>query len=145
MVLEIYLYSYQGDVNVINKELESIIIYPLRVKKSIDILNPNIKLQSDLDLINVGCNYAYITSFERYYFVNEISPYPNDIYELELQVDVLETYKEDILAGEGRLMVSNKLGYTGNIDMDVRKQATIYESDVTLDDVSNILITTVGD
>ena len=43
-----------------------------------------------------GCNYAYIEEFGRYYFIRNISSIRNGVWELQLHVDVLSTYKAAI-------------------------------------------------
>lgn len=43
-----------------------------------------------------GCNYAYIPDFNRYYFITDIISIRNNIWRLNMQVDVLMSYKNQI-------------------------------------------------
>lgn len=42
-------------------------------------------------------NYAYVPEFKRYYFVKQITYVKKDLYEVNCHVDVLESFKDDIL------------------------------------------------
>ena len=42
-------------------------------------------------------NYAYIKSFNRYYYVTDIASVRSNLWEISLSVDVLMTYKEALL------------------------------------------------
>lgn len=42
-------------------------------------------------------NYVYIDKFKRYYFVNDISILANNLYEIDLSVDPLMSYKDALL------------------------------------------------
>ena len=42
-------------------------------------------------------NYAFIKSFNRYYYVTDITSVRNNLWEISLSVDVLMTYKEALL------------------------------------------------
>lgn len=42
-------------------------------------------------------NYAFIKSFNRYYYVTDIASVRNNLWEISLSVDVLMTYKEALL------------------------------------------------
>ena len=46
-------------------------------------------------------NYAYIPSFNRYYYVTDITSVRNDLWEISMSVDVLMTYKNGILNCSG--------------------------------------------
>ena len=66
------------------------------LKESTSILRPVIKILSiDSDIIS--CNYMYISEFNRYYFIDDIVSINNNKWEISGHVDVLETYKNDIL------------------------------------------------
>ena len=69
---------------------ECSIINPIFVLKNaqvIDSSRPNI----------LKCNYLYSSDFKKYYFVENITCREGGIYEFNCSVDVLETYKNNIL------------------------------------------------
>lgn len=59
-------------------------------------------------------NYAYIPSFNRYYYVTDIVKVTNDITRYSLAVDVLATYRSDILASSQYVLRS-----TNNVDVSI--------------------------
>ena len=46
------------------------------------------------------CNYMYIEALQRYYFIDDISSVNNNKWEVSGHVDVLETFKNGILAND---------------------------------------------
>lgn len=142
--MKIKLYTTNSANNVINKTLENEIEYDIKFKDNTDIKNPMVILRSNDIILH---NYAYIEKFNRYYFIERIELYPNSIYNIYLRVDVLETYKDEILKCEGYInQQTQKVNsyYDSDYKTEIRKEVDIYKSDVTLDDVSNILLTTIG-
>lgn len=67
------------------------------LKERTSILRPVIFITSSAaDITNY--NYMYIAQFERYYFIDDIVSVNNNKWEISAHVDVLETYKNSILA-----------------------------------------------
>lgn len=67
------------------------------VKEKCSIHNPTLVLQNipfndDLNKIN----YVFISEWGRYYFIKNISVNKGSCYEIECEVDVLESFKESI-------------------------------------------------
>lgn len=65
------------------------------LKDSTSILNPVITFQGDISNF-VNCNYMYISKFNRFYFVDNITSIKNNIFEISAHVDVLSTYQNQI-------------------------------------------------
>ena len=103
--MKIYLYNTDSTNNTINKVLTNEVEFDITFKASANSLRPSVRLQTT-DLIK--SNYAYIPDFERYYFIRDTSIQPNSITNLELEVDVLESFKEDIL--QSKAIVSRHTG-----------------------------------
>lgn len=65
------------------------------------IMNPVIQFRIN----DVGdlkrCNYMYISEWGRYYFVDDITSFRNNIIQISAHVDVLYTYKDQILDNTG--------------------------------------------
>ncbi len=143
--MKIVFYNTSSANNVINKILENATEYDIKLKEDTSIKLPKIVIRSDT-LVNF--NYAYIEKFNRYYFVDKIEIYPNNIYNLYLRCDVLETYKDDILKCDGyinqqRQNVNNY--YDGGYKSELRKEVDIYKSDVTLNETkSTLVLSTIG-
>lgn len=70
------------------------------LREECSIVDPVIKIESFTSFDLTQCNYAYITEFGRYYFINNIVLKGN-LYELHMHVDVLSTYKDVIRSNSG--------------------------------------------
>jgi len=137
--MKIILYKTTDQNNTINKKLTDPLEININLKRSEDQERPRLLLKNDNDKYK-GYNYAYIDFFKRYYFVESTSNNNNRIIELQLETDVLETYKDDILNAQA----SNMSYYPDNNITDVRKRKDIYSSDVTLSDDTTMILVTTG-
>lgn len=142
--MKIILYTTSSANNVINKVLENAIEYDIKFKENTDIKTPMIVLRSSDIILS---NYAYIEKFNRYYFIDRIELYPNNLYNIYLRCDVLETYKNELLKCDGYInQQTQKVNsyYDSDYKSEVRKEVDVYKSDVTLADTSTMLLTTIG-
>lgn len=98
MSFDVTLYTNQSEVNKIGKTLTPIATYSGTLRETCDIFNPILNID-DFNLGEVigNVNYMYIPVFKRYYFINKIESISNRIWRFYGNVDVLETYKDDIL------------------------------------------------
>ena len=141
------LYITKDAANVINKTLQSVAVVPVTLKGKLDVLNPTISLHITDDLATkmLSCNYCYIDEFKRYFFINDIKVL-GKVVELSLEVDVLETYRSEILTSEcvynSRISVGDYNAVIG--DVESREVVTSTQSNVTLDDGNTVLLATVG-
>ena len=91
--MTIKLYKNYSENNVLDKNITQVgsdITGTLRDDCS--VINPVIAIEGLSDL---SVNYAYITEFGRYYFINNIVC-KGKLYELHMHVDVLKTYASGI-------------------------------------------------
>lgn len=65
------------------------------LRDAASIKTPVINIASDSAII--GYNYAFITEFNRYYFITDIKSIRNGIWEVSFLCDVLMSFKDDIL------------------------------------------------
>ena len=141
------LYITKDAANVINKTLQSVAVVPVTLKGKLDVLNPTISLHTTDDLATkmLSCNYCYIDEFKRYFFINDIKVL-GKVVELSLEVDVLETYRSEILTSEcvynSRISVGDYNAVIG--DVESREVVTATQSNVTLVDGNTVLLATVG-
>ena len=101
--MTIVLYTYTNEKNAIEKTKTQLASLTGELKSECDILNPVINVKIDgTDLtqaeILTKANYAYIADFGRYYFITGIKGIAKDIAEITLDVDVLYSWKTEILA-----------------------------------------------
>lgn len=87
----------KSEYNTINKDTESIVEKNITLKNDCDLVNPYVVLK--LDDVLFSSNYAYIPNFKRYYFITGIEILSKTLIGISFHVDVLESFKTDILAG----------------------------------------------
>lgn len=93
--MEITLYQNISEKNKINKTLVSVATLSGTLKEITSVMNPVITIEYNTP---TGFNYCYIPTFERYYFVSDVTIIRNNLIQLKLSVDVLESFKTQILA-----------------------------------------------
>lgn len=90
--MKLEIYNNNSNSNVINKDITLINELDFNLKADNSILQPILILKN-----YIGGNYCYVDEFERYYFINDVRLLNGGLYELQLNVDVLMTYKEEII------------------------------------------------
>lgn len=95
MGISVKLMHNSSPVEKIGKSLDAGTDFTCDLKADTSVLKPTLILQSASSL--AGFNYMYIPDFNRYYFIDDIVSKNNVIWEVSGHVDVLETYKSDIL------------------------------------------------
>lgn len=93
--MDIKLYHNSSPSNKIGKTLNSEVTLSGSLRDSSKIVNPSILVEASSVS---GYDYAYIPSFDRYYFIKEKTSYRTGLWVLDMEVDVLETYANDIKA-----------------------------------------------
>lgn len=93
--MDIQLCVNSSENNAIGKKVSVIDAVSCSVKDAMSFEKPIILLQYSGNMGNV--NYVNIPKFSRYYFVTDIIPMTGGRYELHCNVDVLESYKNQIL------------------------------------------------
>lgn len=136
--MKVTLYKTTDQNNTINKNLTDPLEININLKRSEDQERPRLLLKNDNDKYK-GYNYAYIDFFKRYYFVESTSNNNDRIIELQLETDVLETYKDDILNAQ-----ATTLNYYSNEGViSAKKRKDVYRSDVTLENAETTLMSVI--
>lgn len=94
MALDIYLYDCSSDPNELTKTLTSELQLNGEFRDVIDIVNPEILVDGNID----AHNYAYIPEFARYYYITESSIVRTGLTLLRLRSDPLMSFRTQILA-----------------------------------------------
>lgn len=140
--MECKLCVVDDSTNTINKEINIVKSIELKLRGSLDIVTP--------ELILIGSefesDYNYIIINGRNYFVNEIVSLGNNRYKYFLEMDVVETYKDNILNSDSRFRRNLKTGdYVSNgFDESTIKKISLHESDKSLINGSTMILTTIG-
>lgn len=95
MSINVNFYSFAKKENSTKIPTGTPTTYACVLKDSCGILNPSIVLDLGATGNPASLNYAYISSFNRYYFIDEWN-YNKGLWEASLRVDVLASYKAAI-------------------------------------------------
>ena len=118
-MIKIKTFIYDGKPNAVNKTLQANEEYTGVLNATVNVLTPVVRFRTRTP---VSFNYVFIENLNRYYFVSELSQ-DGDICTVRLRVDVLQTYKEKILASSATLIkgtnVNKYLSNRSNV-VDVR-------------------------
>lgn len=92
-MFSIILYNLTNEPQVMGKSLSNGLTLNGVLRDGASLLDPQIEVQlSELPTYN----YCYISAFNRYYFINDITSVRNNLWLLSMHVDVLESYKDKI-------------------------------------------------
>ena len=90
--MTVTLYKNTSDKRNLNKVISEIKSVSATAKGEINIISPTLILE----YFSTDFNYCYISDIKRYYFVNSITLLTGQRVQINLTVDVLMTYKEEI-------------------------------------------------
>lgn len=142
--MDMYLYNTMDDNRVLNKTLiDEKHILEIRLKEPVNILSPSLLLRNNGFLLN---NYAYIPEFNRYYFIENITNKSKDVFEIDLKIDVLMSFKDDILLSKG-VITNDKIGnkyLDSDNESELRKDFNIYSSNKVLEIEKSIILNIFG-
>lgn len=143
--MQIILYNTLDGENVINKTLTDRVSLDIVLKRDVSIDTPRIVLLNDGVDYSVF-NYAEIPDFNRLYFIRGYDQINSRMVSLELEIDVLESYKNEILTSNASFMRGVRTGDYLDVNLDTSSKATITKiySDQSLDVGSAYVLTTVG-
>lgn len=105
--MNVTFYNNLSNLNVIYKRLEKINTLSFTFKENSNIINPSLILKN-----YKGGNYCYIEDLERYYYIKDIDLLSNGLVKINCEIDVLMSYKEDIInsdlySKDGVLIITN--------------------------------------
>lgn len=100
--MNIVLYKNASDNNTIGKSLSGALTLSGALRDESSVISPSFRLTSASNIAQY--NYAYIESFGRYYFIKEITVERTGVWTLDLECDVLESFKSEILSLEATLL-----------------------------------------
>lgn len=139
--MNITLYKNLSAPNTLSKQLTEELLVQGDYNTTVDILNPFIRIKSAVDIMEY--NYMYIPDLKRFYFIQNIIAYRNKVYDVYTNVDVLASWRSEILRCYGIVKAgedSNPFmqGYVSSVD--VRKSVSKYSFNDPFTDGEYILI-----
>lgn len=105
----IILYKITDKPNVLNKTLNNALNITGKFRTELNNMDLIVEIQyNNIEQIQQSnYNYVYITDLDKYYFITSFEIINNKIISLNLHIDVLMTYKTDILNSYGLLTQGN--------------------------------------
>lgn len=112
------LYKNGSENNDVLKTLSNETVIKGSSRTVVDMLAPVI----DLAGVDVNSyNYCYVEELKRYYYIENMILSPNGITRLSMRVDVLMSYREDILESHGVITKNREYNpYTGDYEVESR-------------------------
>lgn len=130
--MRIIFYTNNSDSNELNKNINLITELNCNVNRdNLNILSPILFL-SYFDIKELNINYCYIEELNRYYFINSYTIEKNNLIKLQLETDVLMTFKNDILLSSGivKETKNNQNNFSSQFELlDTKQQKILYFSD----------------
>lgn len=127
--MNITLYNNYSDHRYLNKSIETIeTISGAEPFGECSVQNPVMRLRPFENWAIV--NYAYISDYQRYYFIDEIIMKSGDILELHCRCDVLMSFRKSIKESTGLLIANENLSTPyikdNNYPVSLKKTLTTY-------------------
>lgn len=139
--MELQLYKSNSSFNTINKELTLLNTLNIHLKQRTNLFHTQIIIHNNDKLKEL--NYAKM--LDRYYFV-QVQTLNNDKFLLlNLDEDVLETYKKEILASSQDVIEKSSAGNVIQNNVSDETISKIYQSNKSLTKGKSIFIVTTGE
>ena len=90
--MKLQIYNNNSNTNVLNKNITLVSTLDFSLKVDNSILQPILILKN-----YTKGNYCYIEKFKRYYYITDIKLLAGGLYQLQLEIDVLMSYKDIIM------------------------------------------------
>lgn len=147
MAITMNLYQVTDDVNVMGKTIPTpTSSHTITLKDGCSIDRPVVSFSAQASAL-APLNYAYIDTFQRYYWITDRKSLLNGVMELTLESDPLESFKTQIGAQKATITRTENKALADAYIMDNKYMAKSYKQIVTLDfptmltDFSFILMT----
>ncbi len=106
--ITINLYNVSDDNEKVDKTLGTAKSFTnCSIKEQTDVTNITLRIQTGDNLS--GYNYAYVSEYGRYYFIDKIETTPTGYWVLSCRCDVLMSFKNQILALKGTVTRSESV------------------------------------
>lgn len=113
-MFNITLMKNNSEDNKINKSLSTISSLSGVLKNDTSITSPTILIEANVSDLK-ECNYMYISSFGRYYYITDIKSIRNNLVEVSGKCDVLKSFASQILANSA-IIKRNEMDWNLYID-----------------------------
>lgn len=138
--MKLEFYHTDDSSNTINKTLTKISENEITLKASTDILAPRMVFLAK----DFTDNINYMKMLDKYYFVDLQFIRNNSLVIVNGSIDVLETYKDNILNSQADIIKKSKPSNVKQTDVSQETITKIFKSDVSIPDGSSIIMQTAG-
>ena len=138
--MQLELYKNSSSFNTINKELSLLNTLNIHLTQGANLLHTQIIIHNNDQLKEL--NYAKM--LDRYYFVQVQTLNNNKFLLLTLDEDVLETYKQDILASSQDVIEKSTAGNIKQTNVSPETVSKTFNSDIKLENGNSIIMVTSG-
>lgn len=144
--MDITLLVNNSEKNKINKSLTNAVTFTGTLRDETSIINPVVLLETTNPS---NYNYAYIPDFNRYYFISDMASVNKNLWRISLTVDVLESFKNEILGSSAIISDSENKGMnkylTGKVwKANVKETTTIKTFPNGLSENGHFILITAG-
>lgn len=101
-LFSIMLYRNKSVNNKLGKDYIMVQTIDGKLKQATSLLTPTLIIETTLDMSQV--NYMYIPLFNRFYFITDIVSNSFNLWEIHARVDVLSSFKTDILNSKAYIL-----------------------------------------
>lgn len=122
--MTVTFYNYNDKFNILNKELNDGTNLEILFKDVTDVIYPTLTLNFTGAF---NFNYCYIPNLKRYYFINKIDIVRNNIIKIELKLDVLMSYKTQILNSKANITETDNKLYANSYSSNNENIVTKYD------------------
>lgn len=145
--MDIILYKNNSPNYFVNKVLAGATSFSGTLRDESSVIDPILMLEAS----NLSqYNYLYIPSFGRFYYINNIESVRNSLWRLTCHVDVLNTYRSEILAHQAIVSkatqqdVSDLMIDDGDWVVENKKVNTVISFPSGLNDGGEYILITAG-
>lgn len=144
--MNITLYINKSEKNKIGKNLSNDFSLSGTLRDATNIINPVILIE----LNEIGnYNYCYISDFNRYYFITDITVIRTGLFAISLMVDVLESFKTSIKNLSVILLNTQNVGSSNYLPSQVFRNNVKSRTDILnfpngLNDSGEFILITAG-
>ena len=140
--MELQLFQNKSSENTINKDLTLITTKNINLKQSTNLYQTFLIFKNDGVTDYSKINYAKMLN--KFYFVSHETLQNNSLIRLELKVDVLETYKDNILSSSADIIEKSTPNNTSNIKTSKEVETFKLKSTVVLPKTQSVIMVTVA-
>lgn len=94
--MDIIIQQNNSDDRAVHKSLTTLLSLTGSLRDQSSIIDPVIMVEADISALT-GCNYITIPAWGRSYFVKDITSVRNGLVQLSCHVDVLTSFKNELL------------------------------------------------